>query len=382
MKDYRPDDFDFNKALDEISQGIAKPNILICGATGVGKSSVVNHIFGENLARVGHGIPVTRGITKYERDDSGVVLYDTEGYEIGTEKVSHYKSLVESWMTAPGKNDEMSTALKNKIHEVWYCISAGNKRVTDMDIDVITSLKAQKVPLVVVLTQIDNVDEEELTAMESAIRQYCEVEFFRTCVTEDEEVLTALKDYLQWDALIEWAIMHLDESLREGFIGALQGNLSAKRTLINHKIIPLYTSAAAGIAMTPIPFSDAALLVPVQLKMSLHIMKTYGLDQTLGNLSTLVGSVVVSESGRLLAQTLSANLIKLIPGVGTAIGTGVNTVVASSFTAAMGYAISEICFRCAKAIFEEGKEINFADYFNSDNIASLMAEWFRISRHG
>jgi len=63
MKDYQPDDFDFNKALDEISQGIAKPNILICGATGVGKSSVVNHVFGENLAKVGHGIPVTQGIT-------------------------------------------------------------------------------------------------------------------------------------------------------------------------------------------------------------------------------------------------------------------------------------------------------------------------------
>ncbi|HEY5557488.1 YcjF family protein [Acetobacterium sp.] len=377
MKDYQPDDFDFDKALGEISQGIAKPNILICGATGAGKSSVVNHIFGKNLAQIGHGIPVTQGITKYERADSGVVLYDTEGYEIGTEKVAHYKDLVESWM-----NEARGMDLKNQIHEVWYCISAGNKRVTDMDIDVIKSLKVQKVPLAVVLTQIDNVDEEELAGMESAIRKYCDVEFFRTCVSDDEEVLTALKDYLQWDALVDWAIAHLDESLREGFIGALQGNLASKRTLINHKIIPLYTSAAAGIALTPIPFSDAALLVPVQIKMSLHIMKTYGLDQTLGNLSSLVGSVVVSESGRLLAQTLSANLFKLIPGVGTAIGTGVNAVVASSFTAAMGYAISEICFRCATAIFEEGKEINFADYFNSKNIAGLITEWFKVSRRG
>lgn len=29
MKDYRLDDFDFNKALGEISQSIAKPNIRI-----------------------------------------------------------------------------------------------------------------------------------------------------------------------------------------------------------------------------------------------------------------------------------------------------------------------------------------------------------------
>ena len=67
MKDYRPDDFDFNKTLGEISAGIKKPNILICGATGAGKSSVVNYVFGAAVARIGHGIPVTRGITKYQR---------------------------------------------------------------------------------------------------------------------------------------------------------------------------------------------------------------------------------------------------------------------------------------------------------------------------
>lgn len=389
MKDYRPDDFDFNKTLGEISAGIKKPNILICGATGAGKSSVVNYVFGAAMAQIGHGIPVTRGISKYQREDTGVVLYDTEGYEIGTEKISKYKANVEDWVNAfraaatkPAAKDQPELALSNQIHEVWYCISAGNKRVTDMDIDVIQMLRAKKLPVAVVLTQIDNLDVEELQAMEAAIRNHCQVEFFRTSVSDDPAVIAALQDYLQWDELISWAIDHLDESLREGFISALKGNLEAKKRMINHKVIPLYTSAAAAVALTPIPFSDAALLVPIQIKMSLHIMKTYALDQKLGNLSSLVGSVVVSESGRLLAQTLSANLFKLIPGVGTAIGTTVNTVVASSFTAAMGYAISEICFRCATAVFEEGKDIDWADYFNGENIANLMSEWFKASRHG
>lgn len=341
------------------------------------------------MAQIGHGIPVTRGISKYQREDTGVVLYDTEGYEIGTEKISKYKANVEDWVnefraaaTKPAAKDQPELALSNQIHEVWYCISAGNKRVTDMDIDVIQMLRAKKLPVAVVLTQIDNLDVEELQAMEAAIRNHCQVEFFRTSVSDDPAVIAALQDYLQWDELISWAIDHLDESLREGFISALKGNLEAKKRMINHKVIPLYTSAAAAVALTPIPFSDAALLVPIQIKMSLHIMKTYALDQKLGNLSSLVGSVVVSESGRLLAQTLSANLFKLIPGVGTAIGTTVNTVVASSFTAAMGYAISEICFRCATAVFEEGKDIDWADYFNGENIANLMSEWFKASRHG
>lgn len=388
MKDYRSDDFDFNKTLGEISAGIKKPNILICGATGVGKSSVVNYVFSENLAQIGHGLPVTRGISRYQREDAGVVLYDTEGYEIGAEKISQYKANVEDWVNAFGdaainsaKKTGVTQELNNRIHEVWYCISAGNKRVTDMDIDVIQMLKAKKLPVAVVLTQIDTLDAEELEAMEAAIRVYCQVDFFRTSASADPTVTAALKDYLQWEELIGWAIDHLDESLREGFISALKGNLEAKKRLINRQIIPLYTSGAAGVALTPIPFSDAALLVPIQIKLSLHIIKTYGLDQKLSNLSSLVGSVVVSESGRLLAQTLSSNLFKLIPGVGTAIGTTVNAVVASSFTAAMGYAISEICFRCATAVFEEGREIEWLDYFNSETITSLMTEWFRVARH-
>lgn len=56
------------------------------------------------------------------------------------------------------------------------------------------------------LTQIDNVDAEELQAMEDAIRNTCQVEFFRTSVSDDEEVISELDDYLQWDELIKWAI--------------------------------------------------------------------------------------------------------------------------------------------------------------------------------
>ncbi len=228
MKDYRPDDFDFNKTLGEVSEGIKKPNILICGATGAGKSSVINYVFGAAVARIGHGIPVTRGITKYQRTDAGVVLYDTEGYEVGTEKISKYKANVERWVNElrdtaakPSKENQTDPILGNQIHEVWYCISAGNKRVTDMDIDVIQMLGAKKLPVAVVLTQIDNLDAEELEAMEAAIRNHCQVEFFRTSVADDPAVKSALQDYLQWDELIKWAIDHLDESLREGFISAL-----------------------------------------------------------------------------------------------------------------------------------------------------------------
>lgn len=366
MKTAKASDFDFDQELKKINKRIKKPHILICGASGVGKSSLINHVFGGQVARVGHAIPVTKGIEKYARDNVSVVLYDSQGYELG--KNCDYQENIEKWLDqSPDKT----------IHMAWYCISAGNKRLTDMDMGVIRQLKARRIPVAVILTQIDTVDAEELAALEGVIGDHLAVPFFKTLVSEDQTLIKALEAYLEWDDLITWAIDHLEEGLREGLIAALQIGIKQKRSLVSQKIIPIYTSAAAGVALTPIPFSDAALLVPIQMKMALHIMKTYSLDQKLGGISSLVGSLVVAESGRLLAQNLGTSLLKLIPGFGTLVGTGVNALVASSFTAAMGFAINEICFQYAKAINEGQKDLDFIVYFNRDNIENLMGQWLK-----
>jgi len=78
------ENFDFDQVQEEVMKSIKKTNIMICGATGVGKSSLVNDIFAINLATVGqHGRPETVGIHRYSNPTYAFNLYDTEGYEIG-----------------------------------------------------------------------------------------------------------------------------------------------------------------------------------------------------------------------------------------------------------------------------------------------------------
>lgn len=136
MSDIKVKNFDFQRELEKVVAGIRKPNILICGATGAGKSSVVNWVFGKNVAATGTGRPLTRGITEYSSEDTSVNLFDTEGYEIGEEKISAYRDNVEKWI-----GERREGALAGQIHEAWYCISAANKRVTDMDLSVVQTLQ-------------------------------------------------------------------------------------------------------------------------------------------------------------------------------------------------------------------------------------------------
>ncbi len=72
-----------------------KVNILITGATGCGKSSTINALFGKNAAKVGQGVnPETMDIRKFEL--SNIILYDSPGLGDGKDAdLRHAKNIVE-----------------------------------------------------------------------------------------------------------------------------------------------------------------------------------------------------------------------------------------------------------------------------------------------
>ena len=57
-------------------------NIIISGVAGSGKSTLINAIFGEELAKTGIGKPVTDYIEKYEKENAPVRIWDTVGFEL------------------------------------------------------------------------------------------------------------------------------------------------------------------------------------------------------------------------------------------------------------------------------------------------------------
>lgn len=57
-------------------------NVLIVGKSGVGKSTLINSVFRENLADTGIGKPVTKHLRKITKEGIPIALYDTQGLEL------------------------------------------------------------------------------------------------------------------------------------------------------------------------------------------------------------------------------------------------------------------------------------------------------------
>lgn len=58
-------------------------NIIVAGKTGVGKSTLINAVFRENLAEIGIGKSVIPHMRKIAKKDFPLVIYDTRGFELG-----------------------------------------------------------------------------------------------------------------------------------------------------------------------------------------------------------------------------------------------------------------------------------------------------------
>ena len=337
-------DYDVKAELERLRGNVKKPNILIAGATGAGKSSVVNYVFGRDLTKVAAGEPVTRGIHQYTSDDIAVTLFDSEGYEIGSARQQHYEEEVIGFV----ENAKRQEASK-RIHLVWYTINAATKRVTPLDKALIRRLR-ESTAVAVLFTQIDQVDLDELTALRNELNGILPEEaIFQVSISSEILNNETLRQYVDWERLIAWSVEQLDASLQEGLLMEIHAEsetmLKLKRKKAN-RIISGYVASAGTAAAVPLPFADAVALTPIQVTMSVHLFRYWGVKASDDLLKTLIGSTIIPQIGRTLSKTILLNVMKFFPGANAAAGV-INATVASGITWAIGLAINEIAYRNA-----------------------------------
>lgn len=161
-----------NKIIKENSKQLIKDllkeneikhlNLQIIGKTGVGKSTLVNAIFGEKVADVKKGEPCTMETKCYETEKYDFIrIYDTRGIEISKdfdiEKV--FNETLKDIKEKCEKNEP-----DNLIHCLLYCFTGTRfeREEGEILVKLRQTYEGKKLPIILVLTQdIGEEDEED-----------------------------------------------------------------------------------------------------------------------------------------------------------------------------------------------------------------------------
>lgn len=330
----------FLEANESAKSRYGRFNLAVIGGTGVGKSSLINAVFGRDLAKVGRGLPVTRGANYYHDDSLGI--WDLEGFEIGS-------------ATSPADTLRANLAIIaarpaiEQISVVWYCVLSKADRLTPPDIAMIRELDAAGLPVILVLTKVDW-SKNPLTGSRTPPK---DVEEFTTWLQEpvdadgapihlpiERVILTSTRNKHGKGTghglgeLVAETLALSPEDEKDAFRIAQRLNLPWKREMAR-PVVAAAATAAATAAAVPIPVADAMALAPIQLGMMGRIAAIYDLE-----LKTMMSASAIAQLGvQISGQALARSFLKLIPGAGSVIGAS----VAFALTAAMGEGWVRLC---------------------------------------
>lgn len=364
----------FADAATENRRRFGRFNLGIVGETGVGKSSLVNAVFGEARARVGVGLPVTRGVNYYHEGALGI--WDFEGFEIGGGAPQLLRENLRKIAERPA--DE-------QISVVWYCVLSSAGRLTRTDIAMINELEAAGLPVIIVLTKVDW-DRNPVTGKMApsyaaeTLKQWIENprdEVGRPITIHNRGVvLTSAVNskgkgvgYGLSD-LVERTLELSPASEKDAFRIVQTLNLGWKRDMARRDVTAATASAAAPAAV-PIPIATAAVLAPIQLAMMGRVAVVYDLELR----SVFSVSALAQLATQMTGRALAASLVKFIPGAGSVI----DAAVASALTAATG----EGWIRFCEAIYTGKVDLRSAEAVwqrYAPTAASVFAQWAAAKR--
>lgn len=335
-------------------------NILIAGKTGVGKSTLINAVFREELARTGVGVPVTQHLNKISKKGVPLVIYDTKGLELDSETQEQIRKEIMDEITKPLRRNDQD----EMIHIAWYCINASSNRIESFEMEWIREL-AKHVPVILVLTQ--SIGENYLELFHEIERQGLPIEAIVPVLAKPYPIS---RDYklpakgLQ--ALVDRTMELVPEALQTAFINAQKVDIKRKLDRANRAVLG-YTSTAFATGFTPIPFADAAVLVPMQIGMIAHLTSIFGLPLDRSLLSSVISSLAGTGGATMIGRNITGSLLKLIPGAGQVTGGLIQGGTAAALTAALGYAYNQVMYRIAGRVYRSGK-------INNEEFARMLKE--------
>lgn len=366
------------------------PRFVLVGRRGAGKSSLVNAIFGESVAEVGHEKATTsRGRWWEHTGELGTLeLLDTRGLQEGSvpEGADEEKSSVESIAEALGEKAPDAVLFIIKAKEADSAIDADLDGLASI-CDRIRELHHYRVPVVAVITHCDELEPKNVALHEPEKQRDDDLEEKRDRVERIERRLERkirsrdeLRDqfvaahgvsaYQSWrrdgtrraderwriEELLDFLLDELPEQARVEFVRLSQ--VKALQHRLASRLTNIVSGMCAGIAATPIPVADIGPITSLQTSLIAGIGYISGRNLELKTATEFMGAIGANVGAAMALRQVARSLAKVFtPGLGHAVSAGVAFAGTRGIgKAAAAYFIDGVDVSRAQQVFEEAKK--------------------------
>ena len=221
--------------------------IIIAGQTGVGKSVLINAIFGfQDAKEYRGGYRGTTKTEKYYKSGIPICIWDTVGFELSEEE--RQKSFKEI----------KKIIIKEKPHAIWYCINSHSDRYQEKEMEFIQGLhKDSGLPFVIILTKCDDDDSDNFFHDIEEINvqhNMSDIKIIRVLAKEKKTKIGIIPSF-GVDNLIRYTADSLEEFSRRGLIAAqkirkneMNKTIEVKRSVAKNMLLDFVKNKTSGFS--------------------------------------------------------------------------------------------------------------------------------------
>ncbi|NHA93901.1 GTPase [Helicobacter pylori] len=342
----------------------------------MGKSSLINALFGKEIAKAGVGKPITQHLEKYIDEQKGLVFWDTKGIE-----AKDYHDTMQS--IKKEMEDSFKTLDEKEAIDVAYlCVKETSGRIQEREL--LSFAKDWNIPTIVVSTNTQEkageafvqeskaiIDEE--WGFKGFVRDYVRVNSVAFSFRGLEVPVEGLEELV---AETEKYLSDAEKNKRRHFLSIQKVKIQERKQAMIEECKTIIHVASGAAGLIPIPFSDALAIAPIQAGMIYKMNDAFGmdLDKSVGAslITGLLGVTAVAHVGR----TLVNGFLKFIPVVGSVAGGATAAII----TEGIGFAYLKVLEKCFN---DETGEVNLPgevgmiislfkeNYLNLDTIKKL-----------